>query len=220
LDIHYKTIPTETLSDRVQCFDLRYDDPVDVWTRHTNAFNLSYLVDSNSHVFHHHEIDKLDSRNLPLDCLRVKLTPSLIDALLKKKSKTFEEEIYRFLMHLNTDLPKIASLINLDFMQSTRFLPQFIRMWTYKYTTCPIEQSTVGEDVKLCFGPPSEKSVLPVRFLRGGLSPCTSRKTLLSLNDDIAADLSTPVPYTMHYSTHFNTLIPLAYNPLENPILV
>jgi hypothetical protein len=134
--------------------------------------------------------------------------------------------VYRFVTHLNFDVPKIRELIDLDFATSTRFLPQFIRTWVYRYETRPVVHAVAGCEAKLHFGPTRrDAGVLDARIARGRLSQCTSTRRILSLNDDIAAstllsDWNGDCPYTAHYVERWNALVPLAYNPLENPIVV
>jgi hypothetical protein len=138
------------------------------------------------------------------------------------KSLTFEEELYRFITHLNFNVPKIRDLLDLDFATSTRFIPRYIRTWVHKYEVRSIYHLPGGLDLKIHFGLPENRGVLETRIVRGKLSPCTSNKILLSLNDDLAVKTKLPCgwsPYNSHYSERWNVLIPLAYNPMENVII-
>lgn len=223
LEIYYKIIPENTPSLTVKTYDKRYDNPTDVWIRDVNPFHLSYMVDA-GHKFYLHTID--DENVLiqfyPLQCQRIIFSRYLLDGLLRKTHMSLEHELYRFITLLNFNIPVVAPILNLGFINSTRYFPQFLKMWVGKYKKIPFQSSTVGLDVKSRFGPPdNERSCLPVRFVSGHLSPCTSRKTLLSLNDDLG---TLPFehngePYLYHYVERFDTLVPLAYNPLENPIV-
>ncbi|GFR21072.1 uncharacterized protein TNCT_570861 [Trichonephila clavata] len=104
-------------------------------------------------------------------------------------------------------------------MECTRLLPQFLRLWAYDYDSVPVSRVPITPDLRSCFGPPECCSVFPIRVLRGQLAHCTSRSILLSLNNDLSTHLPHP-PYVWHYSDRIKTMLPLAYNPLENPLIV
>ncbi|GFT75895.1 uncharacterized protein NPIL_19001 [Nephila pilipes] len=218
MDIHYKMIPTDAPSNVVHSFDRRIHDPMHELIQHTYPYRLSYLV-GNDTLFYVHEVDELNTDALPIDCQRVKLSRSYVDALRNDTSRTFEEELYHFISLLNFNVPQLAPLLGFDFMECTRLLPQFIRLWIYKYDTVPVSRVPITATLRSCFGPPEHSSVLPIRVLRGHLGPCTSRTTLLSLNNDLSSHLPDP-SYLWHYSDRMRTLLPLAYNPLENPLIV
>lgn len=219
LDIHYKIIPDNAPCDVIHSYDQRIHDPSHVWKQHMDPYRLSYLV-NNYPLFYVHELDHLDASTLPLECLRVKLSRCFVDALRNQISQTFEEELYHFLTLLNFDAPRLSPLLGVDFMTCTRMLPQFIRLWAYNYEEKPMEPTPVGTQLSKCFGPPDDLSILPVRVLRGRVAPCSSQSTILSLNNDHEAHLTGHCPYIWHYSVRHRTLFPLAYNPLENPIIV
>lgn len=221
LELYFKLIPEDIVSDHVQTFDRRYDNPMDVWKLKSNPFHLSYLVGSTDRpLYHLHECDELNVSSFPLACRRIKISRSFIDQLLQRKSKSFEEELYHLWTLVNFNLPKIAHVLDIDDMTCTRFLPQFIKLWVYAHDVQFFRPSTVGRSVRSHFGPVDSDGLLPIRLVRGRLSPCTSRATLLSLNDDLGVALPVEYePYTLHYVERHHTLIPLAYNPLENPLV-
>lgn len=212
LDIHFKMLPEDYSFENVRPIDRRLHDPVHEWRQRSSPFTLSYLV-GNEHVVYVHETDRFDSDPFPIECQRVKLCRGYLDTLRNQTSKSFEEELYHFVTLLNFNVPKLASLLGFNFITCTRLLPQFIKMWVYKYDT---------EIVKPCvtstshFGPPPRDGVIPIRVLRGQLAPCTSKDTVLSLNNDVSSKLD----YTWHYSDRCKAIFPLAYNPLENVLIV
>lgn len=219
VDIYYKMIPSGSPSQVISTFDRRLHDPQHVWQQQMDPYRISYLVD-NPPQFHVHETDRLDTASLPLDCQRIKLSRCYIDSIRNDTSLTFEEELYHFVTLLNFDVPALAPFIDLSFAECTRLLPQFIRLWAYKYDERPLDHKPVDTRLATCFGPTQQEGILPVRVLRGKLAPCTSQSTLLSLNNDHEARLSGRYPYVWHYAPQQKTLLPLAYNPLENPIIV
>lgn len=246
VDIWYKMIPPVdriVSEDSVKTFDRRYANPLDVWKSNMNPFSLSYLSGGGSSAppstFYLCECDELDTRSLPLQCRRIKLSRSVVDRTVEyHASDSFEEELCLFWGLLNFDLPRVAPLFDMDEFSSTRCLPQFITLWAYRYDAVPFgpcgAASMTAETISR-FGPPTtvgESGVLPVRVVRGRLAPCTSSETLLSLNNDVdgifhpatAADsnvaaAAVKAPYTIHYVEKSHAFIPLAYNPLENPII-
>lgn len=216
LEVFFKFIRPDHLADTVRSFDLRYDDPVDKMTRLANPFRLHYLVGTPTNSFHMNFLDdELDTLGCKVECKRIKLTRHVVDSVVQLgPSETFEEELYRFVTHLNFNVGKIAPLLDLTYVDSTRFLPQYLRMWVYKFDAVVYARNTVGRDRKVHYGPTEEQ--IPVRVLRGKLAPCTSRRVVLSLNNDIEERL----PYTTHLAERDSASIPLAYNPFENPLLV
>ncbi|GBN19714.1 hypothetical protein AVEN_261793-1 [Araneus ventricosus] len=220
MDIHYQIIPEDAPSDTMHSFDRRIHDPLHEWIQHTSPYQLTYLV-GNQHLFYVHQTHELQTDTLPFDCRRIKLMRSYVDALRNDSSVSFEEELYHFITLLNFNPPLLAPLLGLDIVTCTRLVPKFIRTWVYKYDVANVSPTPIGTSLRSCFGPPERQSVLPIRVLRGQLAPCTSRSILLSLNNDLQANLpKKPSPYLMHYSDRLKALIPLAYNPLENPIVV
>ncbi|GFR31059.1 uncharacterized protein TNCT_391101 [Trichonephila clavata] len=218
MDIYYKMIPVDSSSHVVHSFDRRTHDPMHELIQHSSPYHLSYLV-GNEHQCQVHEMDQLLTDTLPIECQRIKLSRSYVDALRNETSETFEEELYHFITLLNFNLPQLAPLLGFNLMECTRLLPQFLRLWVYDYDSVPVSRVPIPPDLRSCFGPPECCSVFPIRVLRGHLAPCTSRSILLSLNNDLSTHLSPP-PYVWHYSDRIKTMLPLAYNPLENPLIV
>lgn len=216
-DIYFKMIPFDYPSTYVARYDRHMMNPEDVYIRESRFSNLHYLVAALPHHFYLHRIDTLDVDSFPLQCITIKLTRSFLDTtVLNVPSASFEEEIYHFLTLLNCDVPRVASLLNLNFIASTRFLPQRIKLWVFKYSEQSILYRPLSIDQQACFGPPACSEVIPIRVLCGRLAECTSRSTLLSLNNHFHVPDMT---YLNHLSEKWKTVIPLAFNPLENPIM-
>lgn len=129
-------------------------------------------------------------------------------------SASFEEEIYHFLTLLNNDVPRV--MMNLNFFASTRFLLQRIKLWVFRYSEHSIAIHPVSEAEQVRFGPPACHEIIPIRVFSGRLAECRSRSTLLSLNNNF--DFLN-LTYLHHFTEKWKILIPLAFNPLENPII-
>ncbi|GFQ71476.1 uncharacterized protein TNCT_395971 [Trichonephila clavata] len=110
MDIHYKMIPVDSPSNVVHSFDRRTHDPMHELIQHSSPFHLSYLV-GNKNYFHVHEMDQLRTDALPIDCQRIKLSRSYVDAIRNDTSDTFEEELYHFITLLNFNLPQLVPLL-------------------------------------------------------------------------------------------------------------
>lgn len=217
LDIYYKMIPIDHLSRSCKRYDRRVINPEDVYIRDAEPFSLNYLTPLGKETFFMHHVNALSIESFPLQCIRVKLVRSFVDTtILNRSSSSFEEEIYNFLTLLNYDVPRISSVINMNFIDSTRFLPQRIKLWVFKYSEHSIVQRPLAHQERLCFGPLDNFGVVPVRVISGRLSECTSQTTLLSLNNH--HDFP-HLSYLDHFSDKWKTVIPLAFNPLENPII-
>lgn len=215
MDIHYQVLPENTAVNTIYPYDRRLHDPLHVWKRNDKPFQFSYLS-GNQHMVYVHETDTLSTQALPIDCIRVKLSRCHLDTLQNQTSVSFEEELLHFIQLLNFDPSKLAPFLDMDIMTCTRLLPQFIRMWVYKYETALVKSTPIDKDLLSCFGPSEHSSVIPVRVLNGHLSPCTSSSVILSLNDNVKSRFN----YLQHYSDRFQAVFPLAYNPLENPLII
>lgn len=212
IDIYYKMIPIDHPSTTVIPYDRRFHNPEDVYIRDAKPFQIHYMVCVGDNTFYTHYVDKLQS--FPTKCITIRLNRSYLDeSILLQKNETFEEEIYKFITLLNFDVPKIARVLNLGFFESTRFMPQRIKLWVFKHSVRNINYQPLSETDQACFGP--NEGAVPIRVIAGRLSECQSRSTLLSLND-----LSDQFKFTQYYSTRWKTLVPLAFNPLENPIVI
>lgn len=217
IDVYYKMIPMDYPSLSVLRYDRRFDNPEDVYVRDSKPFTMNFMVCVGDYAFYLHEIDKLNIESLQTNCITIKINRSYLDnVVLHQKSDTFEEEIYKFITLLNYDVPRVADVLNMGFFASTRFLPQRINLFAFKYSIEEINYQPLSEAEQLCFGPSSQTEIFPVRPIIGRLSECKSRSTLLSLNNNIEFS---KFKYIDHFSTRYRTLIPLAYNPLENPII-
>lgn len=228
MDIYFKMIPVDYPSSSIEPFDSRYDNPEDVFSQCSKPFVFHFMACVGNEAYYLHRVDALDAAALdalPMQCTTIKLNRSFLDdEIFREKHDTFEEEIYRFLTLLNFDVPRVARVLNMGFFASTRFLPQRIQLWVFKYTVEDVLYTPLSVEERRRFGPEEAegeegKGTLPVRVISGRLSECRSRSTLLSLNDDLECPRSRFL-YTHHFSTQWKTVIPLAYNPLENPIIV
>lgn len=217
IDIYYKIIPVHHPSTLLKRYDGHLHNPQDVYARDTDPFHLDYLLATHPRYFSMHRVDTLDIHSLPTQCFTVKLARSFIDAtVLHHPSDSFEEEIYFFLTLLNYDLPRIAHILNLDVMASTRFLPQRVKLWVHHYAEEKAVSHPLTAVERSCFGPPRGYEMVPIRVLSGRLSQCTSQATLLSLNNHHPFQ---HVDYIHHYAEKWQSVVPLAFNPLENPII-
>lgn len=217
IDIYYKMIPTNYTSTLLKRYDRHLDNPEDVYVRDMEPFSLNYLVPNDPRYFYMYRVDTFDADAFPMQCITVKLNRFFLDdCILHARSSSFEEEIYLFLTLLNYDVPRIARVIDLDFMSSTRFLPQRIQLWVFKYSEQQIITHPLTDSERLCFGPRSFE-VVPIRNLSGRLSECTSQSVLLSLNNHFPF---LDVRYFHYYAEKWQSIIPLAFNPLENPIIL
>lgn len=218
IDVYYKMIPVDYPSSSILRYDRRFDNPKDVYIRDSKPFNINFMVCVGDYAFYLHRVDTLNVESFPTKCISIKINRSYLDEnILHLKNDTFEEEIYQFLTLLNYDVPRVASVLNMEFFASTRFLPQRINLFVYKYSERDVDFIPLTEEQKSRFGPSSQTEIFPARTILGRLSECKSTSTLLSLNNNIDfPDLK----FTQYFSTRWRTLIPLAFNPLENPIIV
>lgn len=217
LDIYYKMIPErEGSSPSVWVEPGRSPDWI--YENENGPFRYIYLTgEGRSYCIH--TLETFRTRSYPLRCISIKLYKNSVNESFRTTCETFEEEIYHFITYLNTDVTKIRHFLNLSFSDSTRFVPQRIVMWISERVSTQPAMKACG-DFESYFGP--SKSHFETRLVRGKLSPCTSKETLLSLNDDVAwkPEMFLPYhPYNYHYSTAWNAFVPLAFNPLENSIV-
>lgn len=218
LDVYYKMIPVDYPSSSVSRYDRRFDNPEDVYVRDSKPFSVNFMVCVGDYAFYLHETSALDLETFPTKCVSVKIDRSYLDdSVLHQKSDTFEEEIYKFLTLLNYDVPRVAGVLNMEFFASTRFLPQRVNLFVFKYGVREVTYEPLSEAERSCFGPSARTEIFPARTILGRLSECKSSSVLLSLNDNVEFPR---LKYTRHFSTLWRTTIPLAYNPLENPIIV
>lgn len=218
VDVYYKMIPMDYPSLSVSRYDRRSDNPEDVYARDSKPFSVNFMVCVGDHAFYLHETNALDLETFPTECVSIKIDRSYLDDnVLHRKSDTFEEEIYKFLTLLNYDVPRVSGVLNMQFFASTRFLPQRVNLFVFKYGVRDVTYEPLTEAERSCFGPSAQTEHFPARTILGRLSECKSRSTLLSLNSNVEFP---HLKYTQHFSTKWSTLVPLAYNPLENPIIV
>lgn len=197
-----------------------YDPPLVRFEKANNEpFKLTYM-DGSRNQYCLYRTDTLDRQK---DCgkefqISIDLKRSDVNSILNLKCQTFEEEIYKFISTLNFDVPGVRDLLGIEFCKSTRLVPLSIEMCVRKYVGRPIDDECVRSAEH--FGPSG--AFMEARMLSGRLSACASKTTLLSLNDATnfrsEAALQHYHPYNIHYSTRWRTFVPLAFNPLENPI--
>ena len=226
LEIYYKQLDTKESGITYNKYNT---DPEIVFNEINKPYDLIHLKDIGKYFsVHIKNYADFSMSRLPLKCKRIKFYKNdAISETLNLHCITFEEELYHFIRNLNYDIPKIKSLLNINFIECTTFIPISIKLKVLKYKTENIE----GVYTKLgCFGP--NKEILQVRLLEGQLSNCTLTTQIVSLRDhyqflnhlnSINFDLPSFVHnyhcYNIHFSTTYNSYIPLAYNPLENPII-
>lgn len=217
LDLYYKLIPEDVEPTSIRYYDDRLDNPEDTYVRDRPPFVFCYMISLTEHRYALCEIKQLDTNSLEEQCRSIRLDRSFLDKhVFHKASATFEEELYEFIKRINFDVPRIRDVLNFTFLTSTRVLPQRIRLWIYKYTIKAITDSPVSSAERGRFGPPAA-DIIPTRVLLGRLSECTSHSRLLSLNDNVHCP---SLKYTDHYAVQWKSIVPLAFNPLENPIIV
>lgn len=218
-NIYYKKIKPSHPSER---YSYASSEPSVVYHKVNQPFKLTCFTHCSPNYFHlHYESPtELDLRSLRLECKSVRINRGLINTHLKLQLPTFEYEIYEFLTRLNFDLHSIFQLIDLTFIESTVFLPITVTMLIHNYGLADVEEICNDSE---SFGIGTE--TLEVRILEGKLSECTSRTSILSLRDHFAwKDWPTKFtdrysPYNIHYIPDLKAVVPLAFNPLENPVI-
>lgn len=215
IDIYYKMIEPDENCSLVRACNSMYEAPEIVYEKENDLFNLLFFT-GEKNTFCAYKMSSFDPNKYQTKCFSVRLRRSVINNTLKLNCNTVEEEIYMLLAQLNTNVTKIHTLLDLSFIESTRFVPQYIQTWATRYTSQPLTGCVTSPER---FGPTLHD--FEVRLLNGKLSKCSSSECILSLNNDIDWDLPCKNynPYNMHYSTRWKTIFPLAYNPLENPII-
>lgn len=221
LDIFYKIIKPKNPGKRFfsRCPEVLFEQEND-------PSKIIYLCDEGKYIIVHKEDPKdIDLKSLPVECLRIKIYQGYINKILQTNFKFFEEEIYTLLTHLNYDIPKIREILNLSYTQSTRFIPDHIRLWVSNAIAMPMD---CGCSKMIYFGVVHE--TIDTRMIRGKLSACTANTKILSCNNDqgikddnliqeLSRNLLDYDLYNIHYIPEHQAYIPLAYNPLENPII-
>ncbi|GFS48517.1 uncharacterized protein TNIN_243591 [Trichonephila inaurata madagascariensis] len=95
MDIHYKMIPAKFSFQYSSFFrSTHFMTPAEL-IQHSSPYRLFYLV-GNENCFYVHEVDELFTDALPIECQRIKLSRSYVDAIRNYVSDTFEEELYHF----------------------------------------------------------------------------------------------------------------------------
>lgn len=225
LEIYYKNFETKELGKQ---HDARHSTPETVYEQINDPYDIIFLTKNGRYFNSHKEnIFNLNFRHLPLNCKKIKIykNDAIRNVLKKELEITFEEELYLFTACLNYDIPKIKELLNLDFIQSTTFIPLSVKIKVSEYATKDMEESCEMPD---CFGP--NNNDLQVRLFEGQLSNCFSKTHIVSLRDHRAFQnyldkgshpnfINLYNPYNIHYAPEQKSFLPLAYNPLENPII-
>lgn len=226
LEIYYKNFETKEVGKQ---HDVRNNIPELVFDQiNDDPYQIIFLTKNGKYFYSHkHNIFSLNFSHLPLKCKKIKIYKNdAISKILQLKSEiTFEEELYFFITCLNYDIPKIKDLLNLDFIESTTFIPLSLKMKVDKYTVKELEGNYEKPN---CFGP--NNNDLQVRLFEGQLSNCFSKTHILSLRDHHAFKsyldkedhpdfVNQYNCYNIHYALEKQSFIPLAYNPFENPLL-
>lgn len=222
MDIYYKEI-------KPKCAGKQYSlgCPEVIFEQENEASKIVYMTNHDTHIYIHKEdFTNVDLNKLNVKCLKIKLNKGFINKILHTDYNTFEEEIYSFITCLNFDITKIHEILGLSFVDSTRFIPDSIQMWIYRYNSRSIQNQCLSAEY---FGPSCD--LIDARIILGKLSPCKSNHKILSLRNSRAMESDEEneqiIPeymkayerYIFHYVTDYQTYIPLAYNPLENPII-
>ena len=228
--IYFKWISSPRLISSKILENSKYYLPEILYDKENKPLTLLYFEKGDKNIV----ACELEKFNILEDCSQtdykkyVRLRRNDLCDLLKIQCKCFEEEIYIFIKFLNSDVSKIRKLLDLSFEESTRFIPISFKMCIEKFFINPLDISCKLTDYHQYFGPSPLSHLFDTRELNGNISACCSKNVILSLNDDIkweeikykfAKELYRYNPYTIYYSTVWQTVFPLAYNPLENPII-
>lgn len=225
LEIYYKNFETKKLGKQ---HDANSVMPEVLFDRINDPYKIIFLT-KNGKYFNSHKEDvfNVNFSHLPLKCKKIKIykNDTISNLFNLETTVTFEEELYLFITCLNYDIPKIKDLLNLDFIESTTFIPLSLKIKVDEYTT----KDLVGNfEMPNCFGP--DGNDLQVRLFEGQLSNCYSKTYILSLRDhhifkkyleeggkpEFINDYNV---YNIHYALDKKSFVPLAFNPLENPVL-
>lgn len=207
-----------------------YHLPEIIYEKENKPFDLLYFEQGNANMVacQLEKFDIYDVCTLHDNKKYVRLRRSDVSDHLKVPCRSFEEEIYLFIKYLNVDISKIGKLLDLNFQESTQFIPISLKMCVEKFYDNPIDTSCKLINDDKYFGFTSASNQLDTREINGNISASKSKDVILSLNDDInwqniksnfPAEISQLEPYTLYYSVYWEAILPLAYNPLENPII-
>lgn len=226
LNIYYRELETKETGIT---FIKNNNDPETIFNQMNEPYHLIFLNDcGNYFTVHKKQYSQFSLSGLPLKCKRFKIyKDNAISETLHLNCNTFEEELYHFIACLNHDIPKIKTLLNLTFIECTKFIPISIKMYSNHYKTAKLAGSYEKPSY---FGPNDNE--LQIRLVEGHLSSCTKNSYILSLRDHYAfiKDIDTKkidFPqfiynynlYNIYFSLHHKSFIPLVYNPFENPII-
>lgn len=225
LEIYYKNFETKTIGSLQSSNTIT---PEVLFDKINDPYKIVFFTKKGNNFYSHKEdVFNLNLNHLPLKCKKIKIYKN--DAILNlfdlKSDTTFEEEIYLFITYLNYDIPKIKDLLNLDFIESTTFIPLALKIKVSEYD---IKNMVGSFEMPNFFGPNSND--LQVRLFEGYLSNCYSKTYILSLRDHHALEeyfknnneidfLNNYHSYNIHYALNQKSFVPLAFNPLENPII-
>lgn len=205
------------------------NSPDALFNQLNEPYHFIFLNDCGNYFnLHKKPYSQFSLSGLPMKCKRFKIYKNgAINETLNLNCKTFEEELYHFITCLNYDVPRIRSLLNLNFIESTQFIPISIEIHVHNYKTAMI---TGRYNMPSYFGDNGEE--LQVRLLEGQLSNGTKNAYIMSLRDhyQFLKDIDTKTIdfppfiynynlYNIYFSLQHNSFIPLVYNPYENPII-
>lgn len=226
LNIYYRELETKEIGIT---YIKSNNDPETIFNQINEPYHLIFLNDyGNYFTVHKKPYSQFTLSSLPIKCKRLKIYKNgAINETLNLNCNTFEEELYHFIACLNYDIPKIKSLLNINFIQSTKFIPISIKLFVSNYKTALI---TGNYNKPSYFGPNADE--LQIRLLEGRLSRCTNNTYIHSLRDhylflkdidnktiDFPQFVYSYHFYNIYFSLHYKAFIPLAYNPFENPII-
>ena len=224
VSVYYKMLEPKTEGEVV----IDYADHV--YENQNEPFKYVFLTSQKNNVVSIHKETEIDVNCLPVKCFNIRFVPCYINRLLDTNYKTFEEEIYEFIRQLNFNPPRVRNAFSLTFVDSTRFIPCNLKMRVFKYKVHDLTNCGCSEDSAKYFGPPIMKpQFFQTRMIDGKISPASAKLCpILSLNNAIewkknATDIPSWThdyePYCIYLVRNENLLIPLAYNPFENPII-
>lgn len=222
-DIYYKEL---NIKEPGIQYEKKNYTPEIIYEQNNNPYQLLFVSENKNYfAIHKRTFSNFSLSGLPIKCKRLKIYKNIINEVLNLKCVRFEEEIYHFLTCLNFNVPSIKTILDLNFIKCTNFMPLYIKMYIFEYT---IKHLECKYTMPYSFGP--NNNTLQVRLLEGRLSNCYLKTHIVSLRDHYSFQkyldkalypsfINNYHMYNIYYSVEHETYIPLAYNPFENPII-
>lgn len=225
-EIYYKEIETNEVGIT---YNKNNNNPEIIFNQMNEPYNLIFLTDHDNYFsIHKQYFSEFNMSGFPLKCMRIRIYKNdAINKTLNLRCSTFEEEIYHFITCLNYDVPRIKSLLNFNFIRCTRFIPISLKMKVNNYRFKNLEGLYKKPPY---FGPNGNNH--QTRLLEGRLSNSTINTQIISLRDhyQFQKKLNDDMElfpefihnyhlYNIYFSMDHKSFVPLAYNPLENPII-